>query len=142
MRILLNQTIPFCHVNGLSNTGKTLHQTLVFDANTSSNTSVSSTLIKQSSSSTTPLDWFIAIHLRSHFKNSFWVFDQRYQSTRTPFWNNTNKTFISFMELKQFIYEILFSCVKLPMKFLWGMASLFFNKWCLEFLPCQVEWFK
>ena len=106
MRILLSQTIPFCHVNGLSNTGKTLHQTLVFDEVFASNTSVSSTLIKQSPIPTTALDWFIAFHLRNHSKNSFCVFDQRYQSTRTRFWNSTNITFISYMELKHFIYGI------------------------------------
>ena len=69
------QSIPFCHVNGLSNTCKTPHQTLVFDASTSSNTSVSFMLIKQSPSPTTAPDWFTAFHLRSHFKNSFSVFD-------------------------------------------------------------------
>ena len=65
--------------------------TEVFDANTSSNTSVSSTLIKQSPSPTTAPDWFIAFHLRSHFKNSFRVFDQRYQNTRKQ-WISRGKT--------------------------------------------------
>ena len=32
-------------------------------------------LIKQSPSPTTAPDWFIAFHLRSHFKNLFYVFD-------------------------------------------------------------------
>ena len=53
--------------------------TEVFDANTSSNTSVSSTLIKQSPSPTTAPDWFIAFHSRSHFKNPFRVFDQTFE---------------------------------------------------------------
>ena len=79
MKILLNQTIPFRHANGFSNIGKTLHQRLTFDVNTSSNTSVSSTLIKQSPSPTTAPDWFIAFHSRSHFKNPFRVFDQTFE---------------------------------------------------------------
>ena len=72
-------------MNRLSNTGKTLHQTLVSGANTSSNTSVSFMLIKQSPSPTKAPDWFIAFHLRSQFRNSSCMFDHSMKTLELVF---------------------------------------------------------